>query len=176
MGIRGCYDEAKRAGEAFVKACGRQYGTQGVILRIFNTYGPRIQEGRVIPNFIQQALRKECLTVYGDGSQTRSFCYVDDLVEGIIKLLFSNEHQPFNIGNPREITILKLAKIINNKLSNNAKLLFLKGKVAGDDPLRRQPDITSAKTKLGWTPHISLQTGLDKTIPYFKKKMGISPG
>ena len=173
IGLRSVYDEAKRFAEALTMAYHRYHKINTGIVRIFNTYGPRMRldDGRVIPNFIQQALRKESLTVYGDGSQTRSFCYVDDLLEGIIKLLFSNEHQPFNIGNPNEITILKLAKLINAKLSNNAKISFLKGKVAGDDPVRRKPDITLVQNCLGWKPKILLDQGLDKTIPYFINKM-----
>lgn len=175
IGQRSVYDEAKRFAEALTMAYHRYHNINTGIARIFNTYGPRMRldDGRVIPNFIQQALRKERLTVYGDGSQTRSFCYVDDLVEGIIKLLLSNEHQPFNIGNPKEITILKLAEIINKKLSNNAKLLFLKGKVAGDDPLRRKPDISRIVKNLDWKPTITLTKGLDKTIPYFKEMLNL---
>jgi dTDP-glucose 4,6-dehydratase len=173
IGQRSVYDEAKRFAEALTMAYHRYHNINTGIVRIFNTYGPRMRldDGRVIPNFIQQALRKESLTVYGDGSQTRSFCYVDDLVEGIIKLLLSDEHQPFNIGNPDEISILELAESINNKLSNKAKLSFLKGKVAGDDPLRRKPDISRVENILDWKPKTSLINGLDKTIPYFKEKL-----
>jgi len=175
IGQRSVYDEAKRFAEALTMAYHRYHKINTGIVRIFNTYGPRMRldDGRVIPNFVQQALRKESLTIYGNGSQTRSFCYVDDLVEGIIKLLLSDEHQPFNIGNPNEITILKLAEIINSKLSNQAKLLFLKGKVAGNDPARRKPDISRVKNVLNWKPNISLNEGLDKTIPYFKDKLNI---
>jgi len=175
IGLRSVYDEAKRFAEALTMAYHRYHNINTGIVRIFNTYGPRmwLDDGRVIPNFIQQALRKESLTVYGDGSQTRSFCYVDDLVEGIIKLLFSDEHQPFNIGNPDEITILELAELINNKLSNKAKLSFLKDKVAGNDPLRRKPDISRVESILGWNPKTSLNKGLDKTIPYFKEKLNL---
>ena len=131
----------------------------------------RLDDGRVIPNFIQQALRNESITVYGDGQQTRSFCYVDDLVDGIIKLLFSDEHLPINVGNPDEITISKLGELINKKIGNKTEISFLKGKVAGDDPLRRKPDITKAMTRLEWIPKISLDNGLDKTIPYFKENL-----
>jgi len=175
IGKRSVYDEAKRFAEALTMAYHRYHNINTGIVRIFNTYGPcmRLDDGRVIPNFIQQALRKESLTVYGDGSQTRSFCYVDDLVEGIIKLLLSNEHQPFNIGNPSEITILKLAELINNKLSNKTKLSFLKGKVAGIDPVRRKPDISRVENILNWKPKISLNKGLDKTIPFFKEKLNL---
>ncbi len=173
IGQRSVYDEAKRFAEALTMAYHRYHNINTGIVRIFNTYGPRMQlgDGRVIPNFIQQALRKESLTVYGDGSQTRSFCYVDDLVEGIIKLLLSDEHQPFNLGNPNEITILNLAKLINNKLSNKTKLSFLKSNVSGDDPIRRKPDISRVESILDWKPKISLNKGLDKTIPYFKEKL-----
>ena len=175
IGQRSVYDEAKRFAEALTMAYHRYHNINTGIVRIFNTYGPRMRldDGRVIPNFIQQALRKESLTVYGDGSQTRSFCYVDDLIEGIIILLFSDKHQPFNIGNPNEITILKLAEIINKKLSNKAKFSFLKGKVAGIDPLRRKPDISRVENILGWRPKTSLNKGLDKTIPYFKENLNL---
>ena len=175
IGQRSVYDEAKRFAEALTMAYHRYHKINTGIVRIFNTYGPRMRldDGRVIPNFVQQALRKESLTIYGNGSQTRSFCYVDDLVEGIIKLLLSDEHQPFNIGNPNEITILKLAENINRKLSNQAKLLFLKGKVAGNDPARRKPDISRVKNVLNWKPNISLNEGLDKTTPYFKDKLNL---
>ncbi len=175
IGQRSVYDEAKRFAEALTMAYHRYHNINTGIVRIFNTYGSRMQlgDGRVIPNFIQQALRKESLTVYGDGSQTRSFCYVDDLVEGIIKLLLSDEHQPFNLGNPNEITILNLAKLINNKLSNKTKLSFLKSKVSGDDPIRRKPDISRVESILDWKPKISLNKGLDKTIPYFKEKLNL---
>lgn len=176
IGLRSVYDEAKRFAEALTMAYHRYHGLDTGIARIFNTYGPRMRldDGRVIPNFLRQALHKEELTVYGDGSQTRSFCYVDDLVNGIVNLLMSGEHDPVNIGNPDEISILDLAKLVNDKLDNPAGIKFLKGKVAGDDPLRRQPDISRAKNLLNWTPTISLEDGLEKTIPYFRKKMGIS--
>jgi dTDP-glucose 4,6-dehydratase len=175
IGQRSVYDEAKRFAEALTMAYHRYHNINTGIARIFNTYGPRMRldDGRVIPNFIQQALRKEPLTIYGDGVQTRSFCYVDDLVEGIVKLLFSDEHQPFNIGNPKEISILELAELINKKLSNKAKVSFLKGKVAGDDPLKRKPDISRMREKLKWEPIISLEKGLDMTIPYFQKKLSL---
>ena len=175
IGQRSVYDEAKRFAEALTMAYHRYHNIDTGIARIFNTYGPRMRldDGRVIPNFIQQALRKESLTVYGDGSQTRSFCFVDDLVEGIVKLLFSNDHQPFNIGNPKEITIQKLAELINNKLSNDAVVTFLEGKVAGDDPLRRRPDISRIEKILDWKPKIDLNKGLEKTIPYFKEMLNI---
>jgi dTDP-glucose 4,6-dehydratase len=175
IGLRSVYDEAKRFAEALTMAYHRYHKINTGIIRIFNTYGPRMRldDGRVIPNFIQQALRKESITVYGDGLQTRSFCYVDDLVDGIVKLLFSNEHLPINVGNPDEITINKLGELINKKIGNETEISFLKGKVAGDDPLRRKPDITKAINLLDWNPKISLDNGLDKTIPYFKETINM---
>jgi dTDP-glucose 4,6-dehydratase len=175
IGLRSVYDEAKRFAEALTMAYHRYHGINTGIARIFNTYGPRMRldDGRVIPNFLQQALRKEKLTVYGDGSQTRSFCYVDDLVEGVISLLYSKQHDPINIGNPDEISILALAELMNKKLSNPKGIKFLKGKVAGDDPLRRQPDISRARKLLNWEPAISLESGLGMTVPYFKEKIGL---
>ncbi len=144
------------------------------IVRIFNTYGPRMRldDGRAVPNFLQQAIRKEPLTIYGDGEQTRSFCYVDDLVDGIVKLLHADEHLPVNIGNPLEISIKQLALTINDMFDNPSGVVYLRNKVAGKDPDRRQPDITRATQILGWHPTINLVDGLKKTIPYFQKKMG----
>lgn len=170
IGLRSMYDESKRFAEALTMAYHRTHSINTGIVRIFNTYGPRMRldDGRVIPNFIQQAYRKEKLTIYGDGKQTRSFCYVDDLVDGIIKLLFSDEHFPVNIGNPDEMTILELGKLINQIMKNDAGIEFLTGKVAGNDPLRRQPDISRAKQILKWTPKINLSDGLIKTIPFFR--------
>jgi dTDP-glucose 4,6-dehydratase len=175
IGLRSVYDEAKRFAEALTMAYHRYHKINTGIIRIFNTYGPRMRldDGRVIPNFIQQALRKESITVYGNGLQTRSFCYVDDLVDGIIKLLFSDEHLPINVGNPDEITISKLGELINKKIGNDTEISFLTGKVAGDDPLRRKPDITKAITRLDWNPKISLDLGLEKTIPYFKENLNL---
>ena len=169
IGLRSMYDESKRFAEALTMAYHRYHNINSGIVRIFNTYGPRMRldDGRVIPNFIQQAQKNEKLTIYGDGQQTRSFCYVDDLVDGIIKLLFSDEHYPVNLGNPEEITILRLAEIINSIMNNPSGIKLLKGKVAGNDPMRRQPDITRAKEILNWVPKISLEEGLDLTIPYF---------
>jgi len=134
----------------------------------------RLDDGRVIPNFIQQALRQERLTIYGDGKQTRSFCYVDDLIDGILSLAFSGESDPVNIGNPDEFTIIELANLVNELLSNPSENIYQVGKVAGDDPLRRQPDITRAHDILGWSPKFDLKNGLLKTIPYFKEKMGLN--
>ncbi|MCJ7519690.1 MAG: SDR family oxidoreductase [Anaerolineaceae bacterium] len=175
IGLRSVYDEAKRFAEALTMAYHRYHHINTGIVRIFNTYGPRMRldDGRVIPNFIQQALRKEDLTIYGDGSQTRSFCYVDDLIDGIIKLLYSEEHYPVNIGNPDEITIADLAKLVNEVIGNKKETVLLKGKVAGDDPMRRQPDITRASKLLEWTPEVDLRLGLEKTIPYFLEKLNL---
>ena len=146
------------------------------IVRIFNTYGPRMRldDGRVVPNFIQQALHGEQLTIYGDGTQTRSFCYVDDLVDGICRLLMSNEHLPVNIGNPTETSILDFAKTINRLTGNTAGMIFKPKDRLGDDPQRRRPDITRARSILGWEPRIGLEEGLERTITYFKQKLGIA--
>ena len=176
IGLRSVYDEAKRFAEALTMAYHRYHNINTGIVRIFNTYGPRMRldDGRVIPNFIQQALRQERLTIYGNGKQTRSFCYVDDLIEGILALAFSNETGPINIGNPDEFTIMELANLVNAMLENPSQNIYQVGKVAGDDPLRRQPDISLALKLLGWTPKIDLKNGLLKTIPYFKEKMGLN--
>ncbi|WP_322793606.1 UDP-glucuronic acid decarboxylase family protein [Bellilinea sp.] len=175
IGVRSVYDEAKRFAEALTMAYHRYHGIDTRIVRIFNTYGPRMRldDGRVVPNFIQQALRGEPLTVYGDGSQTRSFCYVDDLIEGIYRLLMSDEHLPVNIGNPAEITILEFAETINRLVGNQAGIIRKDHLRLGDDPQRRRPDITRAKEILKWQPTISLEEGIKKTIPYFKKKLGL---
>ncbi len=176
IGIRSVYDEAKRFAEALTMAYHRYHGVNTRIVRIFNTYGPRMRldDGRVVPNFIQQALRGEPLTVYGDGTQTRSFCFVDDLVEGIYRLFLSNEHDPVNVGNPAETSILDFAQTINQIVGNKAGLVFKPDLRVGDDPQQRQPDITRARTLLKWEPEISLQEGIERTIPYFRKKMGLA--
>ena len=176
IGLRSVYDEAKRFAEALTMAYHRYHNLNTGIVRIFNTYGPRMRldDGRVIPNFIQQALRQERLTIYGDGNQTRSFCYVDDLVDGILGLALSEENDPVNIGNPDEFTIIELANLVNELLNNPSENIYQIGKVAGDDPLRRQPDISRALEILGWTPKFDLKSGLLKTIPYFKDKMGLN--
>jgi len=173
IGIRSVYDEAKRFAEALTMAYHRYHHLNTGIVRIFNTYGPRMRldDGRVIPNFLQQAIRKEPLTIYGSGEQTRSFCYVDDLVDGIIKLFMSDEHQPINIGNPHEITMLDLAKKVNKLLQNPSGIELQQNKTAGEDPFRRQPDISKASRILNWEPRISLTDGLNLTIPYFLEKM-----
>jgi len=175
IGVRSVYDEAKRFAEALTMAYHRYHGIDTRIARIFNTYGPRMRldDGRVVPNFIQQAIRGEPLTVYGDGSQTRSFCYVDDLIEGVYRLLLSDEHDPVNIGNPAETTILEFAHTINKIIGNKAGIVFKPASRLGDDPQRRQPDITRAKEILGWEPKISLEEGIRLTAPYFRRKMGL---
>lgn len=173
VGFRSVYDEAKRFAESLTMAYHRFHKLDTRIVRIFNTYGPRMRldDGRVVPNFILQALKGQPLTVYGDGAQTRSFCYVDDLIEGIYRLLLSNEHDPVNIGNPAEITILKFAEEINRIIGNQAGIEFHAAKRLGDDPQRRQPDITRARRILHWEPEINLLTGLEKTIEYFNSKI-----
>ncbi len=173
IGLRSVYDEAKRFAEALTMAYHRYHDINTGIVRIFNTYGTRMRldDGRAVPNFLLQAIKQKPLTIYGEGNQTRSFCYVDDLVDGIIRLLNSEIHEPVNIGNPQEITINELANIINKIFDNSSGVVYLKDKVAGKDPDRRQPDITRAKELLGWHPTIDLLEGLDKTIPYFKQKI-----
>lgn len=174
-GPRAVYDEAKRFAESLTLAYHRQHGVDTRIVRIFNTYGPRmdLEDGRALPNLLKQALLGQSLTVYGDGSQTRSFCYVDDLVEGIVRLLYSNEHMPVNIGNPVEMTILQFAQTINRLTGNPAEVTYMDARSARD-PQRRRPDITRAKNILGWEPHVDLDEGLLRTIPYFKQKLGVS--
>ncbi len=173
IGERSVYDEAKRYAEAMTMAYHRFHGVDTHIVRIFNTYGPRMRldDGRVIPNFIKQALRGEPLTVYGDGSQTRSFCYVDDLIDGIYRLLLSDEHEPVNIGNPAEFTILELAETVNRILGNQAGVVFLEEARDRDDPQRRCPDISLARHVLGWEPKISLEEGLARTIDDFRRRL-----
>jgi dTDP-glucose 4,6-dehydratase len=173
IGPRSVYDEAKRFAEALTMAYHRFHGVDTRIVRIFNTYGPRmhIDDGRVVPNFLQQALVGEPLTVYGDGSQTRSFCYVDDLIEGVYRLLQSDYHDPVNIGNPDEITILEFAETINALTGNQAGVVFKPDQRGVGDPQRRQPDITRAKEVLGWTPKVDLEAGIRRTIPYFKERL-----
>jgi dTDP-glucose 4,6-dehydratase len=153
----------------------RFHGIDTRIVRIFNTYGPRMRldDGRVVPNFLKQALMGEPLTVYGDGLQTRSFCYVDDLVDGIVRLLYSNEHEPVNIGNPVETNMLEFADVINALTGNKAGIVFKPEQRGEGDPQRRQPDISRARSSLGWDPKVSLEEGLNCTIPYFKQELGI---
>jgi dTDP-glucose 4,6-dehydratase len=171
IGERSVYDEAKRFAEALTMAYHRFHGVNSCIVRIFNTYGPRMHtdDGRAVANFIQQALKGEPLTIYGDGKQTRSFCYVDDLIDGIYKLLTSEEHDPVNIGNPDEITIEQFAKEIDALVGKKAGVTYLKDMRFSGDPQRRQPDITRAKKVLGWEPKVSLKDGLAKTIEYFRE-------
>ncbi|MBK1832388.1 SDR family oxidoreductase [Verrucomicrobiaceae bacterium R5-34] len=169
IGIRSCYDEGKRAAETLFMDYHRQNGVDIRIVRIFNTYGPRMnpEDGRVVSNFICQALRGEDITIYGDGQQTRSFCYVDDLIEGFVRLMNQDEITgPINIGNPGEFTMLELAEHIMAKVGSKSKLVFQD--LPGDDPKQRQPDITLAKEKLDWQPTVDLDTGLDRTIDYFR--------
>ena len=167
------YDEAKRFAEAMTMAYFHAHEVDTHIVRIFNTYGPRMRldDGRVVPNMVQQALRGEPLTVYGDGAQTRSFCYVDDLVEGIYRLLLSDEHLPVNIGNPTETSILDFARIINRLAGNSAGMDYQPDKRFGNDPQRRCPDITRARSLLRWEPKLDLEAGLTRTISYFKEKL-----
>ena len=175
-GERAVYDEAKRFAESLTMAYHRTHEVNTHIVRIFNTYGPRmdLEDGRALPNFLKQALLGEPLTVFGDGKQTRSFCFVDDLISGIILLLNSDEHLPVNIGNPNEMTILQFAEAINEITGNKAGVTYLPDDRSTRDPQRRQPDITRARTILGWEPQYSLEDGILKTIPYFKQKLGIA--
>lgn len=175
VGPRAVYDEAKRFAESLTMAYHRAHGVNTRIVRIFNTYGPRmdLEDGRALPNLLKQALLGQPLTVYGEGSQTRSFCFVDDLVDGIIKLMHSEEHLPVNIGNEHEMTILQFAETINKIVGNKAGVKFVKDARSARDPQKRQPDITRARQILRWEPRVSLEEGIHKTIPYFKQKLGI---
>jgi dTDP-glucose 4,6-dehydratase len=171
IGVRGVYDEAKRFAEAMTMAYHRYHGVNTHIIRIFNTYGPRMRldDGRVVPNFMGQALRGAPVTIYGDGTQTRSFCYVDDLVEGIVRLLPADFHEPVNLGNPNELSILDFAKEIL-ELSGSASALVFKP-LPQDDPRVRRPDITRARTLLGWEPKVERRDGLRRTLDYFRDKV-----
>jgi dTDP-glucose 4,6-dehydratase len=171
IGPRSVYDEAKRFAEALTMAYHRFHNIDTRIVRIFNTYGPRmrIDDGRVIPNFLLQAMHGEPLTIYGDGYQTRSFCYVDDLIEGIYRLMMSDYHAPVNIGNPAESSIRELANLVNELTGNPSGIIEQAEKRHSNDPQRRQPDITLARSILGWEPKTSLREGLLLTIPHFKK-------
>jgi UDP-glucuronate decarboxylase len=173
IGIRACYDEGKRSAETLFFDFHRQYETKIKVARIFNTYGPRMSfnDGRVVSNFIVQALRNEPITIYGDGSQTRSFCFVDDLIEGFIKLMFSGDDVtgPINLGNPTEFTMLELAEKVINKTGSKSRIAF--SELPQDDPKQRKPDISKAKEILGWSPKISLDEGLDVTIEEFKTRL-----
>jgi len=171
IGPRGCYDEAKRFLEAMTMAYHRTHQVDTRIVRIFNTYGPRqrLNDGRVVPTFITQALRGEEISIFGDGSQTRSFCYVDDLVNGIYKLLMSDYTGPVNVGNPAEFTVKELAEIVIAETNSSSTLTYLDLPV--DDPKVRRPDIALARKKLDWQPTISLKEGLQRSLPYFKEKL-----
>jgi dTDP-glucose 4,6-dehydratase len=173
IGPRGVYDEAKRFAEAMTMAYHRFHGMDTKIVRIFNTYGPRmrLQDGRVVPAFISQALNNEPLTVFGDGSQTRSFCYVSDLIDGIFRLALSDFHEPVNIGNPGEMTILDFAQKILVLTGSTAQIVFKPLPV--DDPRVRQPDISRAKRLLGWQPKVDFESGVRETIGYFRQRLGV---
>ena len=171
IGPRGCYDEAKRFAEALTMAYHQEHGVETRIVRIFNTYGPRMRlhDGRVVPAFVSQALENKPLTVFGRGQQTRSFCYVSDLIEGIYRLMLCNYHLPVNIGNPAEMTVLEFAREIIRATGARSKIAFKP--LPQDDPKQRQPDITKAKKLLGWEPRVPLAEGLAKTIEYFRGKV-----
>jgi dTDP-glucose 4,6-dehydratase len=171
IGIRGCYDEAKRFSEAIVMAYHRSHNVNTRIIRIFNTYGPRMRldDGRVLPNFVGQAMRGEALTIYGDGSQTRSFSYVDDLVEGIVRLLDVAFHEPVNLGNPSEITILEFAREILSLTGSKSPISYKP--LPQDDPKVRKPDISRARELLGWEPKIDRHEGLKRTLAFFQAQL-----
>jgi len=171
-GVRSCYDESKRVAEAMVMAFVRRYGTDARIIRIFNTYGERMRfdDGRVIPNFITQCIKNEPITIYGDGKQTRSICYVGDLVEGISKVMFSGKKgEVFNLGNPAEYTMIKLAEEIKRLTGSSSEFVFKP--LPADDPMQRRPDITKIKRELGWEPKVTPEEGLKRTIDWFRKTM-----
>jgi dTDP-glucose 4,6-dehydratase len=171
VGPRGVYDEAKRFAEAMTMAYHRYHGVDTKIVRIFNTYGPRmrVNDGRAVPAFMSQALRHEDVTVFGDGSQTRSFTYITDLVDGIIRLMLSRENDPINVGNPREMTIKEIAETIIRMTGSKSRIIYKP--LPTDDPKQRRPDITRARTLLGWEPKVQLEEGLVKTIEYFRAKV-----
>jgi dTDP-glucose 4,6-dehydratase len=168
IGPRGCYDEAKRCAEAFAMAYHRAHGVDTRIVRIFNTHGPRMQvlDGRAVPNFMAQAIRGEPLTVYGDGSQTRSLCYVSDLVRGVLAALERADELPVNVGNPEEVTMLQLAQLIIRLAGSDSRIEFRELPI--DDPKQRRPDITRARNVLGWEPEVPLEDGLSRTLEYFR--------
>jgi len=173
IGPRGVYDEAKRFAEAITLAYHRAHGVDTKIDRIFNTYGPRmrLRDGRAVPAFMSQALRHEDVTVFGDGTQTRSFCFVTDLVDGIMRLMDSNTNEPVNIGNPHEVTIEQIAHTIITLVGSTSRIVYRP--LPQDDPKQRKPDITRARTILGWEPHVGLEEGLAKTVGYFKTKLAV---
>jgi dTDP-glucose 4,6-dehydratase len=172
IGPRGVYDEAKRFAEAMTLAYHRYHGVDTRIVRIFNTYGPRmrLRDGRAVPAFMSQALRGEDVTIFGDGKQTRSFCYISDLVDGILRLMASTTNDPVNIGNPHELSIEEIARTIVRLVESKSRLVYRELPV--DDPKQRQPDITRAKTLLGWEPKVGLEEGLLNTVGYFRSKLG----
>ena len=174
IGIRSCYDEGKRIAETLCFDYNRMHGTEIRVMRIFNTYGPRMlpDDGRVVSNFIVQALQGQPLTLYGDGSQTRSFCYVDDLIEGMIRLMKGDHSGPINIGNPSEFTIRELAERVRNRIDPSLELTTCP--LPQDDPLQRQPVIDLARRELGWEPTVSLEEGLEPTIAYFRERLGLA--
>jgi dTDP-glucose 4,6-dehydratase len=171
IGPRGVYDEAKRFAEAITTAYHRFHGLDAKIVRIFNTYGPRmrINDGRAVPTFIAQALRNEDVTIFGKGSQTRSFCFISDLVDGIIRLAASNVNEPVNIGNPHEMSIEEMARVIITMTGSTSRIVFRP--LPTDDPKVRRPDITRARTLLGWEPKVPLDQGLTSTIDYFRARL-----
>jgi dTDP-glucose 4,6-dehydratase len=177
IGPRGVYDESKRFAESLTMAYHRYHGVDTGIVRIFNTFGPlmRMDDGRVVPNFISQAVRGEPLTVYDDGSRTRSFCYVSDLVEGMVRLLASDEHGPVNMGNPREMTILQFAHKVLEVVGSDSEITFMRptDERTADDPKTRQPDITRARELLGWEPVVPLEEGLARTADDFRRRLGM---
>jgi dTDP-glucose 4,6-dehydratase len=168
VGPRSCYDESKRFAEALTMAFHRKHGVRTNIARIFNTFGPRMQldDGRVVPAFLDQALRGDPMTIFGEGSQTRSFCFVSDLVDGLYRLMQSDERYPVNLGNPREMTIQKFAEMIRELTGAKSPLVYRP--LPADDPKQRCPDISNARRILGWMPHVSLEDGLKQTVEYFK--------
>ena len=168
VGMRSCYDESKRYAEAITMAFHRTHGVRTNIARIFNTYGPRmaLNDGRVVPAFIDQALKGQAMTIFGDGSQTRSFCYVSDLVDGLVRLSRSEERYPVNLGNPAELTILEFAQRIKRLMGVNGDIAFKA--LPEDDPKKRRPNIAKAKSVLGWEPRVELEDGLKETVGYFK--------
>jgi len=171
VGVRSCYDESKRGAEALTYAYKRYTGLDVKVARIFNTYGPNMlaDDGRVVSNFIVQALKGESLTVYGQGKQTRSFCYIDDLVEGILKMMEAGYEWPLNLGNPSEFTVIELAELVLKLTGSKSKIKYLP--LPEDDPKKRKPDISKAKKVLNWQPQVSLEEGLKRTIEYFEKKI-----
>jgi dTDP-glucose 4,6-dehydratase len=177
IGPRGVYDESKRFAESLTMAYHRYHGIDTHIVRIFNTYGPRMRmdDGRVVPNFIRQALLGEPLTVYDDGSRTRSFCYVSDLVEGMVRLIESDEHEPVNMGNPQEMTILAFAQMVLELIPSDSAIIFVQpeDERTADDPKIRQPDITRAQQVLGWQPVVPLEEGLMRTVDCFRRRLGL---